>query len=176
MGHRKPIIREAHLEQIAARYLKGETQTAIAAAIGLTQQTVSNDLKTLQKRWQQSALIAIDERKGEELARIDQLEREYWQAWERSQQPTETQSTRMVTGGILTGERNEASLRREGQTGDPRYLTGVQWCIEQRVKILGLAAPIKQDVTSNGKPIERMDSDELIAFITQRIAGAGTGG
>lgn len=38
--------------------------------------------------------------------------------------------------------------------GDPRYLAGVQWCIEIRCKLLGIEAPKRVDVTSAGEKIE----------------------
>ena len=32
-------------------------------------------------------------------------------------------------------------MRRRGQAGDPAFLAGVQWCIGQRCKILGIISP-----------------------------------
>lgn len=174
MARRKPIVREAHLEETARRYLRGEGQAEIARTLGVTQQTVSNDLKELQRRWREAALADIGDWKAEQLARIDALEREYWEAWERSKQPVRVQTTRLVTGEA--GSRSEGGMREEEVVGDPRFLSGVQWCISERIRVLGLAAPVRQDLTSGGKPFERMSDDELIRFITTAIGGTGAGG
>ena len=41
-----------------------------------------------------------------------------------------------------------------GQAGDPRFLAGVQWCIERRCKIIGIDAPTKSELTgAGGKPL-----------------------
>lgn len=122
-------------------YLRGQRQSDIAAHLGITQQQVSYDLSILQKRWQKAALHAIDARKGEELARVDALEREYWLAWHRSQEQRESSLTERTQ--VDAGERTKAQLRREEQVGDPRFLQGIQWCINKRCEILGLNAPAK---------------------------------
>jgi hypothetical protein len=39
--------------------------------------------------------------------------------------------------------------------GDPRFLAGIQWCIEQRCKILGLLAAVKNELTGkDGGPVQ----------------------
>jgi len=130
--------REKDLEEIARRYLQGETQAAIAADLVVTQQQVSYDLRILQKRWQKSALVNIDESKAKELAKVDHLEREYWAAWERSCQETERTTNE-------NSARDKAQIRRQQPSGDPRFLAGVQWCINKRCEIMGLDAPTKQE-------------------------------
>ncbi|NIP53215.1 MAG: hypothetical protein GWN94_14245, partial [Phycisphaerae bacterium] len=94
------------------------------------------DLKTIQKRWRTDTTIDLDEARQRELARIDQLEREYWQAWEKSKQPRKRVSQTDKT----------VSRQTEERTGDPRYLAGVQWCIQQRCKLLDIEAPQRQQV------------------------------
>lgn len=134
--------READLVLIERWYLRDQlTQTEIAERLSndrhytVTQQLVSYDLKELQKRWKLSTTLDMDELKGRELRRIDELELTYWQAWERSQSDAETAVQKQTPRG------REASVTKKGQVGDPRFLAGVQWCIEQRCKILGLLSP-----------------------------------
>jgi len=39
--------------------------------------------------------------------------------------------------------------------GDPRFLTGVQWCVEQRCKMLGLLAAVKNEhMGEGGGPVQ----------------------
>jgi hypothetical protein len=125
--------RELDLARIAAMYLDQKTQTEIGQELSLSQAVVNRDLQEVNRRWRESALIDLNEAKARELARIDLLEREYWQAWERSQEDMiKTHSAR----GDREGDR--VSMTREHRDGNPAFLAGVQWCIEQRCKILGL--------------------------------------
>ena len=103
----------------------------------------------------------IDKAKAKELAKVDKLERTYWEAWERSLEALERRSTRM--SGTITKEVDapDGSKRFVQETptqqafttverlGDSRYLQGVQWCIERRCKILGIDAPEKHNLSSD---------------------------
>lgn len=154
---RTEIQRERDLAIVSSMYLRGTTQQAITDRLNedfypeqpLTRQMITYDIRVLIKRWQKSAFRDIDQRKAEELAKIDNLEIEYWVAWERSQRDAETVTNDIteVDGKFISRE----SKKREGQTGDPRFLTGVQWCIQKRCDILGIDAPAKTDLTTNGK-------------------------
>lgn len=136
---RTKVQRERDLADIAQMYLQGKTQVEIAEKLEISQQQVSYDLKILQDRWRKAALRDLDTAKAEQLAKIDELEREYWRAWEESKETYESSVTEKVTAGETS--RLKAYLRKEDRVGDPRYLAGVQWCIERRCKLLGLDAP-----------------------------------
>lgn len=149
---RTPFQVERDRLEIAQMYLRGKTQHEIAQALIspdrgyiLSQQMISYDLKVIQAQWQKSTLVNIDEVKGRELARIDTLELEYWQAWQRSQLNAEIKTTRQRgkrgKDDKAIPEEIERTERLEGRTGNPAFLSGVQWCIEQRCKIFGLYAP-----------------------------------
>lgn len=147
--------REHDLELISALYLRGKRQVDIAAELGVTQQQISYDLKTIQKRWQQKTVVNINEVKQRELARIDELERTYWEAWERSlDERTKTRTERNTTGGENQVSRDKASIEKETLLGIPAYLAGVERCIELRCKILGVHAAQKHEHTGpNGGEI-----------------------
>ncbi len=135
---------EHRRKQIATMYLRGDYQSAIAQALGIDQATVSRDLKALRAAWLQSAVRDFDAARAEELAKIDQVEAEYWGAWERSKKDKEiavqetdgTQDERTKRPRI-----KKAMLRKEGQSGNPAYLAGILTCIDKRCQILGLDAP-----------------------------------
>lgn len=130
--------------KIADLYLKGRIQADIAQEIGVSQQTISNDLKALHREWLDSALVDFNEAKAQELAKIDRLEREYWQAWERSCEDAETVTEKArASRGAEKPDSVEKTKQAKGQAGDPRFLAGIQWCIERRCKILGIDAPNK---------------------------------
>jgi len=145
MARRHPVQREKDLEEIAHRYLMlHEPQAVIAAALNVDQKTISNDLKVLIGRWQKSALMDVDAAKSEELARINRLELEYWNAWEASKRDKESTVAEKVTGADT---RTKAVKRAEGQVGNPSFLAGIERCIERRCKLLGLDAPAKTALT-----------------------------
>lgn len=105
-----------------------------------------------------------------ELMKLDTLEREYWEAWFRSLQVQRAEVV-VDSEGVADVESIEAlreHWRRIGERpgdgkkggsqpldvkkvakkwveacGDPRYLAGVQWCIDKRCKLLGLDAPTR---------------------------------
>ena len=159
-------------KKIGELYLKGTLQADIAAKLSIDQSTVSRDIKALFAEWRKSALVDINEAKARELAKIDALELTYWAAWERSCEDAETE-TRKTKGvikryedgdGQFVAERPaEVDKTSKGQAGDPRFLQGVQWCIERRCKILGVDAPEKRElsgaVTVNF--ISNVDDDKL---------------
>lgn len=137
--------RENDLQTLASMYLRGYSQSFIARHLGMSQPQISLDLQKLYKLWRESAVMDFNEAKQRELHRIDVLEREYWRAWRESK--VARQRTRTAKTAGQDGERTTAQVDKEEQTGDPRYLTGVQWCIEQRAKIIGINAPTKSEVT-----------------------------
>lgn len=155
--------REYDLERTAEYYLQGWTQRRIADKLGVSQAQVSLDLKKMQKRWQESALVNFDEARAKELARIDELERTYWAEWHRSREARTISRTRrsardLPGKGKEEGEDEGQTIRSaesseiiEERLGDPRYLQGVQWCIQERIKLLGLYAPTKTQTEVSGK-------------------------
>ena len=124
--------------RIADLYLQGWIQADIAAELGISQQTVSNDLKALQVSWLDSSLVDFNAAKSQELAKVDRLEREYWVAWLYSCEDA------------------------EGQAGDPRFLAGVQWCIGKRCKILGIDAASKVESVSLSVDLDGLTDAQLV--------------
>src|SRR5262249_14616833 len=135
-------------------------QSELARRLGVDRSTVSRDLKVLNARWKESAVRDLDAAKGQELERIDRLEREYFEAWEKSKGGHETTTTEQTT--TPQGERNKAAIRREEEHGDPRYLEGVRWCIGKRCELLGLNAPHKvAPTTPDGREPFRLTIEDL---------------
>jgi hypothetical protein len=147
--------------EIARLYLQRWTQAEIGQHLGLSRQQVGYDLAAIREEWLQSSLVNFGARKAEELARIDRLEREFWGAWEASKKEKETTTSEQVNKG--GDEQIKAAIRKEERTGDPRYLAGVERCIERRCKILGMDAPIETRLTGqDGGPI-RFSLEEAVA-------------
>ncbi len=142
---RTPLERERDLRLMAALYLRGLTQHEIGQRLGVSRQQVGYDLRALQWRWQESALADFHAKKAAELAKVDELERTYWEAWERSCQARETSTQERTHGadGQAEGGRVKAGVRKEKRDGNPEFLRGVERCIEMRCKILGAFAALK---------------------------------
>jgi hypothetical protein len=144
--------REYDLKEISGLYLQGWIQAEIAAHINktrsydITRQTITRDIKTIQQRWLESSVRNFDEARAEELAKVDNLELTYWSQFEASKDPIVKRRTSKKVDGETTEATQEVSLG----TGDPRFLQGVQWCIDRRCKLLGLDAPTRSEVTGAG--------------------------
>ncbi len=60
----------------------GKWQYQIADILGLSRQQISYNLKIIHGEWRDIPDPALRELRNRELARIDNLERTYWEAWE----------------------------------------------------------------------------------------------
>ena len=156
--NRKKTGIERDRRYIARLYLQGELQANIGEQLGISQSTVSRDLTVIQKQWAIERVDDFNERKNIELAKVDNLELEYWIAWKRSLEDAETYTKKAVDAEGQN--RREAQEQTKGQTGDPRFLTGIQWCINKRCELLGLDAPKKADLTSKGESLQLKVDDE----------------
>jgi hypothetical protein len=157
---------------VARLYLQQRSQAEIASAVCVNQGTVSRDLKAIQAEWQQQRLDDFARGKLRELARIDQLEREYWEAWERSCQNRE--QTLQEKSTTPTGDRLKAGTRSERRDGNPEFLRGVERCIEIRCRIMGAFAAVKiAPTTPDGQEQWHANDDETNAVLRAAFARLG---
>lgn len=143
-----------------------KTQEEIAQELELSQSTVSRDLQALIGEWKKSSLMDVDDAIAEELAKVNMLELEYWAAWKESKKRAgwrtiKRKSVQDDDGAKAPGYEVERISRFEDRVGDPRYLAGVQWCVEQRRAILGLDAPIKRDTEFNFEEWKQKRAERL---------------
>lgn len=146
----------------------GQTMT-----VGSISSLVHEHVQTLKA----SRSDVVAEYKHVELEKINRLEVAYWSAWEKS---TSVQITTRevfkappkpakVAGQKTRAPRKKAdslgeleSTIRETKTlvGDAKYLQGVQWCIEQRMKFLGVEAATKNEFGNNEAGKELLEGME----------------
>jgi hypothetical protein len=145
-----PVSRTKQLEilqrrqQVSEYYLQGWTQSQVAVQFGVDQTTISDDLHKIRAEWRTSAVRDFDESRELELQKIDRIEREAWAAWERSKQPSQAATT-------TDGDHQRKTRRHvRNQHGDPRFLEQVNKCIASRRALLGLDAPGRLEVETNG--------------------------
>lgn len=182
---RNDFQREADFVTIAQMYKEGKLQVEIAKELGLSQGQISQDLAEVLRRWRAEAAETIDAIKQRELDKINNLEVEYWHAWELSLKDATgtTVETKTVAlkasadGGDaveLPAAETKTTKRRAGQSGNPAYLAGVQWCIDRRCKLLGLDAPTKQQnynvdlSTLTDEQLDRLEAGESIEQVMRR--------
>ena len=60
----------ARLEEVERRHLKGEHNTAIAAALGVTETTIRNDLKRLRELWLERTGGSVEEMRARAIAEL----------------------------------------------------------------------------------------------------------
>ncbi|WP_197530578.1 helix-turn-helix domain-containing protein [Bythopirellula polymerisocia] len=158
-------------EHVADLYLQGWTQCAIADEVGVGQPTISSDLQRIQKQWRESAVRDFDLAREVEIQKIDRIEREAWGAWERSKKPSQT--------AITTDETHQRKTRRhvKNQYGDPRFLEQVNKCIASRRALLGLDAPSRMEIETDGaNPEQRRDRVvTILAALRERRGTPGDG-
>src|SRR4051812_640004 len=117
----------------AELYLKGWWQSKIAEQLGVKQSCISKDIAVIHKQWLASAIEDVATLKQRELAKIDNLEVQYWEAWERSKkdyQQKTTKAKRTVatvkpgneTDGSGKPTHQEQTVREMVAYGDPRFL------------------------------------------------------
>jgi hypothetical protein len=142
---RHPDEVERDRVKVAEMYLQGKSQSAIAKVFKVSQQQIAYDLKIIRQRWLESSIRDFDAAKSEELAKIDLIESEAWDAWLKSKQFKETTTTEK--GKAPGGDVDKTSIKKEAREGDPRFLGIVDNCIRRRCAILGIDAELKyQDV------------------------------
>jgi len=125
----------------AARlYSEGKRQFEIAEELGINAVTVSTDLEAVLNEWKFLAARTIDVMKSEKLLEINNLKRWCWDSFKRSIEERKKTMTKIKTGE--SGEKDvkgiEQSNIKEELLGDPRYLAGVQWCIEKEIELLAI--------------------------------------
>lgn len=140
MPQRSKNFVAARRREVAALFLRGLKQQEIADRLDVSRSQISLDLKAIRKEWKEAGVRDLDEAKGEELAKIDNVERTCWEEWHRSQKPQTRKSRKLKARAVgSSGPRQyETSEVVQERLGDPRYLDGVRWAIERRCKLLGL--------------------------------------
>ncbi len=167
-------------------YLQGNTTLqAVADKIGEeikrkpSISMISKHISAAIKQWEKQNSELIEKHKYIELAKIDNLEATYWDAWYRSLQPQRVIQERKTPIALPDGRQTKKAVKyqvnevvesfREGP-GDPKFLTGVEWCINKRLEVLGNIAPQVIEANITGA-ITTNTTIRQIVLKTARSAG-----
>jgi len=169
MAETKRLQRELDRDRllISELFVKGKSHLEITDIINqsyegdrkLSRRQISADIQTIVTAWQERASDDIGKLRAEQLAKIDKLEETYWQAWERSL-ALDKKFTRV-------GSQPVSQVMTESD-GNPAFLQGVERCIAQRCKLLGLDRVVKQIVE-----IEGMSDDKLVQHVAGILESVG---
>jgi transposase len=143
-------------QKIANWYCEGVSQFEIASRLQVSPATISKHLRVIRDEWLALALIDFNEYKAQQLAKIDHLEEEAWIAWHRSTEDAQSTAKKIEeairenreergsgkSGPIMLPIKSSFETKRMGRNGDVRFLQQIAWCIEMRLKLMGL---LKED-------------------------------
>lgn len=165
--------REVRLCIIAELYRKGHSyrdiQKEVKKRLDLktySLSTLSKDVNAMLSEWRTSRVETVDDNLTLELARIDKMLVELWNAWERSKAPKQSKSKTQAgrPGKKGDGEAKGDDIIPVGlyqttseatQTGDPRYMELIHKTLQERRKLLGIYKEAEQSINihSAGEPI-----------------------
>lgn len=130
--------RDRDRNTIALLYLQGVPPSEFVERTGLKSTYCKTLLIELREQWKRSNIKAFDERLREEILKIAMLEAEAWKQYFASAGAVEVVTTRFKDGG-------ESKATKERNRPDRSWFDTVQWCIQQRCKLLGLDKPPQEN-------------------------------
>lgn len=187
-------IREARLQIVSELRLQGKSVRQIADAVTARLQlkkkvstgTIHSDLKLLLQQWREDNNQNTEEWVQLEVARVDMLIAELYEAWEKSKRDYErtraSQERRQIEfedkeskEGINNGKpkgktKHPASFLKQSQSreniinyGNVGYISEIRKLLEYRAKLLGLYAPDRKELTgANGQPLNPTTTNTTI--------------
>lgn len=166
---RKKMQRMFDMQTLSSMYLRGVRQMDMAKELGVSISTVERDLQKLRGEWHESANYNFQSAKMEQLAKIDEIERAAWEAYEASRR-----EKRKVTHFDEKVNPRTVTQKDEAGAGDAKWLDKISWCVEQRCKILGFHAPKEVAMTHSkiDRPLEELSKEELMMIAQRRKADA----
>lgn len=136
-------------------YVEGRSQREVRDALSeetnhsFSAVTIHKYIKEAVVEWRETKNDMIASHKEIELTKINKLEVEYWEAWERSKRPYESTSETKTKGDGKAMQVNQVKTDKRAMNGDPRFLEGIHRCVEMRNKLLGIEVPQIQITQNN---------------------------
>lgn len=107
------------------------------------QKTISTDIREIKRLWRENITQDMDVHQERELAKLDELERTYWEGWERSRLTSienrkQRKSIPVADSDGVATEDTETTTTQPDRDGNPAFLDGVLRCVTKRCQLLGL--------------------------------------
>ena len=125
------------LAEIARRTRAGDSPGAIGEALRLSRRQVSHRLATLEEAWTKRREPDLLVLLGRDLAILNLIERELWEAFALSKEP-QVRTRTTVREGWRPFRR--VTTRTNTRAGDPTILKVIEECIAERSELLGLGS------------------------------------
>lgn len=139
----KELELERYLADVAHYYAMGYSILEISELMNQNQRTVAKWIEEVKQRWLREQVKSYEIRQAEHLSKLDKLERELWDSWDKSKagikRRIKTKGT--ISGGRNAGDSNSVVTDTTNQPGDPRYADQLLKVLQTKQKILGLDAP-----------------------------------
>ena len=157
---RLDIIAQLYKRGYSYRKIREEVMTRLNLK-AYSLRTVSKDVNQLLEEWRSTRIENFDHSVQLELARIDELIKEAWQAWDKSKEDYVQKSSKQkgTPSAKEEGDEDEKpevltismeqSAREINQCGDPRFLDMIHKLLVERRKLLGLYSPEKREITGD---------------------------
>jgi len=152
-AERKNVEREQHRIAISELYLRAYSFRAIQQAIkdrfgkSLSIATIHADVKALRNEWKEQRIAMLDESVDMELKKLDAIEFEAWEAWQKSKSgermtrtkksSTPVTNTKQANTMTITAT-DETTIEERESPGDPRFMAIIMKVSDQRARLLGL--------------------------------------
>jgi len=165
VGRSSPLELENRRRQINALLIANFKPNQIARRLGIPTSAVARDIQAINQEWREKMLLDFADLKAKELARLDIIEQEAWDAWYESRRQQVV--TEVAVQNSPRGEKTSTKRRDERRDPDGRYLEIIMKCSTQRQKMLGLDQPRQIDEDFRVKAMRMakelgVDGDELI--------------
>ena len=142
-------------------HLAGKSMDEIAARAGVNRATVSRDLGQIEARWRDAAQGDTQHVRARLLAELNCLRRAFWDAWENSLSPRESN---VVQRKEPSGEQ-VITNRTEHRCGNPMFLANLRWCMELTCRLWGMDKSTKP-------PVDLEQYDAMIAAMKACVPDA----
>ena len=161
------LLRNSSLRQIAEKLNENNV-----GRYTVTFQQVWYDVKKLQKEWYQESQDLIEQGIVREIKKLDKIEAECWDAWEKSKRG---KRSTIMEGGFVDAEGKETAgsivnRKLDSSSGDVRFLVMIERCIVRRSELLGVMFPSKKEDGSNlniDNAIVLMEKNQIIEEINK---------
>ena len=150
---------------LSSMYLRGMRQVDMAKELKVSVSTIERDLSILRSQWEDASVYNFHSAKSEQLAKIDEIERAAWAAYESSRL-----ERRKVTHFDEQVNPRTVTQRDDAGAGDAKWLDKISWCVDQRCRIMGFHAPKEVAMTHSktDRPMEDLSKEDLMMIAQRR--------
>lgn len=150
-AERKQIDKELHRSAISELYLRGNSFRAIQQKIkdtfgrSLSLKTIHDDVTLIRNEWKEQRIALLDEATDLELKKLDAIEVEAWEAWQKSKSGERMTRTKKSSTPVTSAKNattitqsDETTIEERDSPGDPRFMAIIMKVSDQRARLLGL--------------------------------------